>query len=93
MEILGPPPRPLLAAGPLGSTVGCSGINSQGLATIQDPLRIICADLGPDRQMSAVETGRMSPVETEQMSAVKTRQMRNSGTGQRPVLPVDICLV
>ena len=44
-------------------------------------------------QMSAVETGQMSAAETGQMSAVETRQMENSETGERPVLPVDICLV
>ena len=60
------------------STVGCSGLDSQGLATILDPFWTILADLGPDRQMSAVETGQMSSVETGQMSAVETRQMFKS---------------
>ena len=64
------------------STAGCSGLDSQGLATILDPLRAIFTDLGPDRQMSAVETGRMSSVETRQMSAVETGQMSAVETGQ-----------
>ncbi len=37
---------------------------SQDLATILDPFRTIFADLGPGRQMSAVETGQMSSVST-----------------------------
>ena len=72
------------------STVGCSGLESQGLATILDPLRAIFADLGPDRQMSAVETrqmasvetGQMSAVETGQTSVVETRQMSSAETRQ-----------
>ena len=64
------------------STVGCSGLDSQGLATILDPFRTIFADLGPDRQMSAVETGQMSSVETGQMSAVETGQMSAVETRQ-----------
>ena len=50
-------------------------MDSQDLATILDPFRVIFADLGPDRQMSAVETGQMSSVETGQMSAAETGQM------------------
>ena len=107
---------PLAASGERGttckrflSTVGCSGLDSQGLATILDPFQAIFAHLGPDRQMSAVETGKMSSVETGQMSAVETgqmsaaetgqmsavetRQMYSIKTGQRPVAIVDICLV
>ena len=40
--------------------------------------------------MSSVETGQMFAVET---GPAETRQMQNGETGQRPVLPVDICLV
>ena len=43
--------------------------------------------------MSSVGTGQMSAVETGQMSSAETRLMQNGDTGQRPVLPVDICLV
>ena len=50
--------------------VACPGVDSQVLATILDPFRDIFADLGPDRQMSAVETGQMSADETRQMSSV-----------------------
>ena len=57
------------------STVGSSGLDSQGLATILDPLRPIFTDLGPDRQMPAIETGQMSAIETGQMSSVETGQM------------------
>ena len=57
------------------STVGSSGLDSQGLATILDPLRPIFTDLGPDRQMPAIETGQMSAIETGQMSPVETGQM------------------
>ena len=64
------------------STVGCSGLDSQGLATILDPFRAIFIDLGPGRQMSAVETGQMSSVETGQMSSVETGQISAVETGQ-----------
>ena len=64
------------------STVGCSGLDSQGLATILDPFRTIFADLGPDRQMSAVETGQMSALETGQKSALATEDMSAVETGQ-----------
>ena len=63
-------------------TVGSSGLDSQGLATILDPLRPIFTDLGPDRQMPVIETGQMSSVETGQMSAVKTGQMSAVETRQ-----------
>ena len=56
-------------------TVGSSGLDSQPLATILDPFRTIFVDLGPDRQMSAVETGQMSSVQTRQMCAVETGQI------------------
>ena len=49
-----------------------TGTDSQDLATILDPFRAIFVDLGPDRQMSAVETGPMSAAETGQMSAAET---------------------
>ena len=62
--------------------VGCSKLDSHSLATILDPFRIIFADLGPDRQMSAVETGQMSSVETRQMSAVESGQMSAVETRQ-----------
>ena len=65
-----------------GITVGSSGLDSQPLATILGPVRTIFADLGPDRQMSAVETGQMSSVETGQMSAVETGQMSAVETRQ-----------
>ena len=42
--------------------VACRGLDSQDLATILDPFRAIFADVGPDRQMSAVESGQMSAV-------------------------------
>ena len=58
-----------------GITVGSSGLDSQPLATILGPVRTTFVDLGPDRQMSAVETGQMSSVEAGQMSAVETGQM------------------
>ena len=48
------------------------GVDSQDLATILDPFRIIFVDLGSDRQMSAVETGLTSAAETGQMSAAET---------------------
>ena len=64
------------------STVGSSGLDSQGLATILDPLRPIFTDVGPDRQMPAIETGQMSSVETGQMSAVETGQMSAVETRQ-----------
>ena len=48
------------------------GTDSRDLATILDPFRAIFVDLGPDRQMSAVETGPMSAAETGQMSAAET---------------------
>ena len=92
-----------------GITVGSSGLDSQVLATILGPVRTIFADLGPDRQMPAVETGQMSSVETGQMSAVETgqmsavetrqmssaetRQMSTSKTGRCPVSLFHICLV
>ena len=60
--------------GPIGEKMvaACQGLDSQDLATMLDPFRTIFADLGPDRQMSAVEeTGQMSAVETRQMSAVE----------------------
>ena len=63
------------------STVGCSGLDSQGLATILDPFRSIFADLEPDRQMSPVETGQMSSVGTGQMSAVETGQISAAEKG------------
>ena len=50
----------------------CPGVDSQDLATILDPFWVIFVDLGPDRQMSAVETGPMSAVETGLMSAAET---------------------
>ena len=93
-------PRPNLAAGPLGNNfraekqflnaVGCSGLDSQSLATILDPIRAIFPDLGPDRQTSAAETGQISPAEAGQMSAVEaakmssaeTTQMSSAGTGR-----------
>ena len=33
--------------------VACSGVDSQGLATILDPFRAIFVDLGPDRLSAA----------------------------------------
>ena len=48
------------------------GTDSQDLATILDSFRVIFVDLGPDRQMSAVETRPMSAAETGQMSAAET---------------------
>ena len=80
--------RPLLAAGPWKrflSTVGCSGLDSQTLATILDPFWTIHTDLGPERQIFAVETGQMSSVETRQISAVETGQMSAAETGQASV--------
>ena len=53
----------------------CRGVYSQDLATILDPFRVIFVDLGPDRRISAVETGQMSAVDTGQMSAVEIGQM------------------
>ena len=47
-----------------------TGTDSQDLAPILDPFRVIFVDLGPDRQMSAVETEPMSAAETGQMSAL-----------------------
>ena len=64
------------------STVGCSGLDSQTLATILDPFRTILTDLGPDRQVFAVETGQMSSVETRQLSAVEAGQISAAETGQ-----------
>ena len=60
--------------GPRGEKMAgaCPGVGSQDLATILDPFRAIFVDLGPDRQMSAVETGPMSAAETGQMSAAET---------------------
>ena len=46
------------------STEGCSGLDSQTLATILDPFRTFFVDLGPDRLIPAVETGQTSSVET-----------------------------
>ena len=78
-------------AAPPGSGVGCkqlfkpggsSGLDSQLLGTILGPFRTIFVDLGPDRQMSAVETGQMSSVKTGQMSAVETGQMSAVETRQ-----------
>ena len=70
--------------GPRGEKmVGRSrGTDSQDLATILDPFRVIFVDLRPDRQMSAVETGPMSAAETGQMSAAETGQMSAAETGQ-----------
>ena len=60
--------------------VACPGVDSQDLATILDPFRTIFVDLGPDREMSAVETGQMSAAETSQMSAAETGQMSAAET-------------
>ena len=53
--------RPNLVPGPLANAsqarLEAQGSILKGLATILDPYRVIFADLGPDRQMSAVETG------------------------------------
>ena len=58
--------------GPRGleMAAACPGVDSQDLATILDPFRIIFADLGPGSQISAVQTGQMSSAETGQMFAV-----------------------
>ena len=56
----------------------CPGTNSQGLATILDPFRTIFADLGPDRQMSAVETGQMSSVARTDICLVSTHNVEVS---------------
>ena len=60
--------------GPRGEEIAgrFTGTDSQYLATVLDPFRVIFVDLGPDRQMSAVETGPMSAAETGQMSAAET---------------------
>ena len=55
--------------GPSGEKIAaaCPGLDSQDLATILDPLRTIFVDLGPGRQISAVETGQASSVEPRQV--------------------------
>ena len=68
----------------------CQGVDSQDLATILDLFRAISADLGPDRQMSAVETRQMSSVETGQMSAVETGQMSAVETRQISSAETDV---
>ena len=59
----------------LGNGRAILWVDSRGLATILNPFQTIFADLGPGRQMSAVEAGQTSAVETGQMSAVETGQM------------------
>ena len=68
--------------GPKGEKMAaaCSGLDSRVLATILDPFRVIFVDLGPDRQMSAVETGPISAAETAPMSAAETGQMSAAET-------------
>ena len=63
------------------STVGCKGLDSQTLATILDPFRTIFTNLGPDRQVFAVETGQMSSVKTGPMSSVETGRISSVETG------------
>ena len=53
----------------------CSGVDSQDLATVLDPFRAIFADLGPDRQVSAVETGQMSSVARTDICLVSTHNI------------------
>ena len=66
--------------GPRGleMAVASLGVNSQDLATILDPFRTVFADLGPDRQMPAIETGQMSAAETGQICAVEARHILKS---------------
>ena len=61
----------------LGAAVRSIWVDSRGLATILDPFQTIFADLGPDRQTSAVETGQMSVLSQQQTSVLS--QQKTSG--------------
>ena len=69
-------------SGPRGEKMAgrSRGTDSQDLATILDPFRVIFVDLGPDRQRSAVETEGMLAVGTGQCLASPGHFLA-SGTG------------
>ena len=75
----------------------CPGVDSQDLATILDPFRVIFVDLEPDRLSATltVETSETSTVsvETRQMSVLATENICLVSTADIcPGSAADICL-